>query len=338
MTWKKNIFKRRNTKNVKIWWFGEAYIQEKATEVFWYEVLEKAYFQEKRYREQYDLKKWKKKFLFKRKFTGNVMIWWLGRSLFSNEKYSKCFWSDYVEEVFQENRNWKLYDLMMLNNLFFMRNDTEKLRSNDMEEFFFKRKMLKTLWSLDLENLIFKGKDTEIFLISCLGRNFFEREKIQRRLWIADLEKIFFSREKLQRTLWSDDLEKIHFQEKGYWKLYDRMTWQQLVLKRKDTKKSFDLMTGKEPNFKRRDTKNIRIWWFGEAYIPEKRYWNLFDTMSWKKFISTEKIQRTLWSDDLEEAYFQTKRHSKQFSSHDMDETFFSRLNILKTLWSDNLE
>ena len=82
---RKNFFKRTDSKKFFISWFGEAN------------------FQEKRYWNPSDRMLWKK-FIFNRKDTENVLIWWLGRSLFSNEKYSKRFWSDDVEEVFQENR------------------------------------------------------------------------------------------------------------------------------------------------------------------------------------------------------------------------------------------
>ena len=194
-----------------------------------------------------------------------------------------------------------LSDLMSWKKPFSKRKDTENVMIWWSGKFFSREKIQETLWSDDLEKKFnMKRNDTENFMIGLLGRSLCPREKILENFMIWWLGRSLFSREEILNALGSDDLEKLIFN--------------------------------------RKDTEILLIWCLGKSLFPREKIQKINDLKIWKIFFSRERLQRTLCSDDLEEAYFQTKRHSKQFSSHDMDETFFSRLNILKTLWSDNLE
>ena len=181
---------------------------------------------------------------------------------------------------------------------------------------------------------MFKRKDSEIFVILCIG-------------WNLSLG------EKIQRTLLSEDLAKVFFQEKRYKKRYNLMTWKKPVFKRKDTKigmfwwfgealysrentlKSLGYDVLKKDIFSRKDRENVVIWWFLEKFLSRELIVNSFSSHDLEKLIfkrkdteilligcfgrslfsrekiqrtlSREKMQGTLWSDDLEEPILKWK-------------------------------
>ena len=154
------------------------------------------------------------KLIFRRKNTENFIIWRFGKNFFSRERIQRTLWSDHVEEAFFSRlRLWKLFDLMIRNNLLFKRIDTEKVTIWWLGRILFQDKgtgnamiwqvgislfsieeILKLVCSDDLEKLIFERKHTEIFRIRCLEKGYFQEERYRERCDMMISRNFFFKR------------------------------------------------------------------------------------------------------------------------------------------------
>ena len=247
---------------------------------------------------------WKKN-IFKRKGTEIVMIRRLGRNLFPGEKKPENLWSDGLEEdYFQEKRYDNYYDLMIWRCLY--------SRENILKTLFF-------WWH-------WTGFFSRINLLKTLRSNNSDYSYLPEN-WYKMSYKLMIWKKLISREIYSKRADLMTWKKlisrEMYSKRADLMTWKKLISREMYSKRT-DLMTWKRLVFKRRHTNYVLFWWFGEAYIHWKRYWTLSEMMSWKKnnfkrketeivmirrlgrnLFPGEKKPKTLWSDGLEEDYFQ---------------------------------
>ena len=225
-------------------------------------------------------------FFFQRNDRVKVTMWWQGRN-FYQEKNTKNFMISWFRKAYIPEKSAQISLIWCLERSLFQREKIQRtLWSDDLENFFSREKIQETLWSDDLEKKFnMKRNDTENFMIGLLGRSLCPREKILENFMIWWLGRSLFSREEILNALGSDDLEKLIFN--------------------------------------RKDSEILLIWCLGKSLFPREKIQKINDLKIWKIFFSRERLQRTLCSDDLEEAYFQVRRCSKRFSTDDIDGAFF---------------
>ena len=164
--------------------------------------------------------------------------------------------------------------------------------------------------------LIIKRNDTKTVTIWWLGRSLFQEEGIQNVL-IWWLGRGLLSREETLNTSSFDDLEKLIFKHKILNSFCDDDLEEEYFFKRKDTEIVMIRRLGR--NLFPGEKKPKALWTDGleEDYFQEKRYDNYYDLMIWRCLYSRENILKTLfiwW-------------HGTGF---------FSRINLLKSLRSIN--